>query len=79
MTILFDDGYISSRVISVSPTGVLVQIENGGAIRSGKGVNIPNFNFDLPHLSESDMDDIRSAAGAMWISLPSHLSGLQIR
>lgn len=59
MRILFDDGYISSRVIEVSDEGATVEIENGGIIRSGKGVNIPNSSLDLPAFTEKDVEDIR--------------------
>lgn len=59
MRILFDDGYISSNVIEISADGVLVEIENGGVIRSGKGVNIPNSSLDLPAFTEKDVEDIR--------------------
>lgn len=57
--ILFDDGYISSHVIGRTPEGVLVEISNGGIIKSGKGVNIPNENLSLPAVTEKDIADIR--------------------
>ncbi len=59
MNILFDDGYISSKVIEVSEKGALIEVTNGGTIRSGKGVNIPNSSFDLPVVTEKDVADIR--------------------
>ena len=59
MRILFDDGYISSRVIEVGPHGATIEIENEGVIRSGKGVNIPDSYMDLPAFTEKDIDDIR--------------------
>ncbi len=58
-TVLFDDGFISSTVVEKSGTEVMVQIENGGLIRSRKGVNIPTANFELPMLSSEDIADIR--------------------
>lgn len=57
--ILFDDGYISSKVIELTPDGVLVQIENGGILKSGKGVNIPYASLSLPAVTERDIEDIR--------------------
>ena len=57
--ILFDDGYISSKVISISEKGVLVQIQNNGIIKSGKGVNIPEASLSLPAMTERDIEDIR--------------------
>lgn len=57
--ILFDDGYISSRVIHSNDAGLVVQIENGGIIRSGKGANIPNYKVNLPAVTEKDIEDIK--------------------
>lgn len=59
MCVLFDDGYISSTVVEKTTEGVVVEIENGGMIRSGKGVNIPNVNLSLPVITEQDIADIR--------------------
>lgn len=59
MRILFDDGYISSEVIETSSEGVLIQIENAGVIRSGKGINVPNSSLDLPAFTDKDVADIR--------------------
>jgi pyruvate kinase len=59
MQVLFDDGYISSRVVEITPAGVLVEIFNGGLIRSGKGVNIPNASLSLPALTDYDIADIK--------------------
>lgn len=59
MRVLFDDGYISSRVVEVTNDLAIVEIENGGIIRSGKGVNIPNSSMDLPAVTEKDVEDIR--------------------
>lgn len=59
MRILFDDGYISSKIIEVNPDGVVIEIENGGIIRSGKGVNVPDSSLDLPAFTEKDVEDIR--------------------
>jgi pyruvate kinase len=59
MRVLFDDGYISTKVVDVNDKGVIVELENGGLIRSGKGVNIPNSSLDLPAFTERDVEDIR--------------------
>lgn len=56
---LFDDGYISAVVKKVIPEGVIVEILNKGIIRSGKGVNIPDANLELPAITDKDIDDIR--------------------
>ncbi len=57
-TILFDDGYISSHVIEINDEGVVVQIDNSGDIKSGKGVNFPYTNLHLPSMTEKDIADI---------------------
>lgn len=58
-SVLFDDGYISSTVIEKMDVGVLVEINNGGIIRSGKGVNIPNTHLNLPAVTAKDNEDIK--------------------
>lgn len=57
--VLFDDGYISAFVVEINEKGVLVEISNGGKLKTGKGVNIPNVNLNLPAVTEKDIDDIR--------------------
>ncbi len=56
--ILFDNGYISSKVIQTTPEGVLVHIENGGMLKGKKGVNIPNVKLNLPPMTENDERDL---------------------
>lgn len=58
-TILFDDGYINSKVVENTSEGVLVEIINSGFIRSQKGVNIPNANLSLPAMTKQDIADIK--------------------
>lgn len=58
-TVLFDDGYITSRVVEVNARGVVVEIFNSGEIRSKKGVNIPNVSIGLPAMTETDIVDLR--------------------
>lgn len=57
--VLFDDGYISSKVVEKTDIGVIVEIYNGGIIRSGKGVNIPNTHLNLPAVTAKDVHDIQ--------------------
>ena len=61
MTLLIDNGYISSKVVSVSNEGVIIEIENGGIISSNKGINIPGHFVNLPAVTEKDIEDIRFA------------------
>lgn len=57
--VLFNDGYISSRVIENTNEGVRVEIDNGGELVSLKGVNIPNVSLNLPAVTEKDISDIK--------------------
>lgn len=57
--ILFDDGCISSLVVEANSDGAVVEIINGGVIRSGKGVNIPDTHLALPAITEKDIEDIK--------------------
>ncbi len=57
--ILFDDGYIESHVVDKTSEGIVVEIYNSGAIKSGKGVNIPHARLNLPAMTETDISDIR--------------------
>lgn len=58
MTLLFDDGYISSKVVSKNKDGCVVEIENSGMLKSKKSVNIPGAAIKLPALTDKDVDDI---------------------
>ncbi|MDB2613639.1 pyruvate kinase [Chlamydiales bacterium] len=56
--ILFNDGYLSSTVVEKKENSLIVRIEVGGYIGSGKGVNVPNESLDLPAVTEKDVADI---------------------
>jgi pyruvate kinase len=57
-TVLFDDGYIASRVIEKTEERVTVEIEDGGILKSFKGVNIPCAKLKLPNVTEKDREDL---------------------
>lgn len=78
--VLFDDGYISSHVISIDSNGVMVEIDNQGLLLSGKGVNIPNVDLHLPAVTEKDISDIRfgclhdvDVIAASFVRSPEHV------
>ena len=56
--VLFDDGYVASKVIEKKTEGVTVKIENSGLVKSSKGVNIPHVDLSLPAVTEQDIKDI---------------------
>jgi len=59
MKILFDDGYIISHVVEKGEKEVVVEIENAGVLKSGKGVNIPGAIIPLPALTPGDIEDLK--------------------
>lgn len=61
MDVLFNDGYISSKVLQSSEQGVLVEINNYGELKSSKSVNVPNARLDLPAMTKQDISDIEFA------------------
>ncbi|BBI17433.1 pyruvate kinase [Neochlamydia sp. S13] len=82
--ILFDDGYISSHVIESTAEKVVVKIDNGGALKSGKGVNIPNARLNLPTITEKDIADIHfgckhdvDVIAASFVRSPEHVLAIK--
>ena len=58
MFILFDDGYILSKVVKKEKEGVVVEIQNAGLLKTHKGINIPQTQSKLPAMTEQDIADI---------------------
>jgi pyruvate kinase len=56
--VLFDDGYVSSKVVERRKEGVVVEIQNPGVLKSLKGVNVPGLNANIPAMTEQDVKDI---------------------
>ena len=56
--ILFDDGYIKTKIVEKSSDGLVVEVKNPGVLRSQKGVNLPNADLNLPAVTERDLADI---------------------
>lgn len=59
MFVLLDNGYIITHVIGNDEQGVEVEVDNGGIIRSTKGVNIPGADVELPPMTDKDVEDIK--------------------
>ena len=71
-TVLIDDGKLSLRVTGTNRTDrVTAVVENGGPLRSRKGVNLPNTKISLPSLTAKDLDDLQFALrmNVDWIGL----------
>lgn len=56
--ILFDDGYVSSHVVEITPEGAVIEFDNEGLLKTSKGVNIPNVKINLPAMTDRDKEDI---------------------
>lgn len=59
MKILFDDGNILSQVVDIGDKWALIEIENGGVLKSGKGINIPTAHLSLPAVTPKDIADLK--------------------
>jgi pyruvate kinase len=59
MKVLIDDGYIQGTIIDKDDNGATLEIFNEGSIQLNKSLNIPDLDFHLPILSESDISDIK--------------------
>ena len=57
--ILIDDGQLDLEVTAVDNQVIKTVIQNGGLLKSQKGVNVPSALIDLPAVTERDIDDIR--------------------
>ncbi len=59
--ILINDGRIRARVVEVEGERVSCQVEIGGVISSGKGVNLPGASLPIPALTAKDIVDVEFA------------------
>ena len=54
--VLVDDGKLIFRVVETNGTDTVVaEVEQGGPLKSKKGVNLPNTNISLPALTPKDI------------------------
>lgn len=61
MLVLFDDGNIISTVVDVKEDSAVIEMQNGGVLKSGKGINMPGARLDLPAVTEKDIADLKFA------------------
>ena len=70
--VLLDDGKLIFEVVSSNQKDtVTAKVIQGGALKSKKGVNLPNTDISLPALTEKDVKDAIFACeqGVDWIAL----------
>jgi len=56
--VLFDDGYIESKVVEVSSECVLIEALNSAPLKSNKGINLPHTELQIPFMTKRDILDI---------------------
>jgi pyruvate kinase len=71
MSILLDDGLLSLIITGIKGNALICRVEDGGILKSRKGVNFPNLILKLPSLTEKDKLDLTFGLehGVDWISL----------
>jgi pyruvate kinase len=57
--LLLDDGLIQLRVTGITGGTIHTEVEQGGTVRSKKGLNIPGRRLGLPALTAKDRRDLR--------------------
>ena len=70
--VLLDDGKLIFRVVETNGTDTVVaEVEQGGPLKSKKGVNLPNTNISLPALTPKDIEDAIFAISIQvdWLAL----------
>lgn len=56
--ILFNDGYVITRVCDIKKEGIVLEGLNDGVIKPGNSVNIPGIPLNLPAMTEKDKKDL---------------------
>lgn len=56
--ILIDDGLVDLKIIDLTETDVITEVQNHGILKSKKGVNVPNTKINLPPITEKDKNDL---------------------
>lgn len=84
MVVLFDNGYVITHVVEVEKDRVKVEVDNGGEIKSLRGVNIPESKVELPAITDKDREDIKFGCeqdvdfiAASFIRSPDHVIAIK--
>lgn len=57
-TILLDDGLVRLTVLETTAASIRCRVENDGAMKNNKGVNVPNVRLSMPYMGQRDREDI---------------------
>jgi len=57
--LLFDDGKVATRITSVKPPEMIVEVEVGGKLSDHKGMNLPGSPLSIPCVTEKDLEDLK--------------------
>jgi len=69
--LLMDDGKLVFRVAQIETDSFTAEVVVGGALKSNKGVNLPDIILDTSPLTEKDLNDLAFALdkGVDWVAL----------
>lgn len=56
--ILVDDGKIMLTVLQCTDTDIICSVDDGGELKSKKGINVPYIHLNMPYISKRDEQDI---------------------
>ena len=59
--ILVDDGLVELLIEEIQDTDIHCKVLNSGILKNNKGVNLPEFDVNLPALTQKDIDDVKFA------------------
>lgn len=82
--ILLNDGYITATVTEVESDHAVIRFDNAGQITTGRKVNCPDSEVDLPAMTEQDLQDLKFGAehdidivAASFIRSPEHVLSIR--
>lgn len=63
-TILVNDGTIELRAKEIIDKDIVCEVIHGGKLTNRKSINIPDFNVNLPGITQKDVEDIKYGISA---------------